>query len=72
MKGDFVLMDKVKGVNGIFPEEIRPIRNIIDSYSFEIEDTSTYSKYERGGYVIGANYPKNFKYTNLFAQFNYP
>ena len=51
-----MFIEEVKGLNGVSGEEIRPICKIKDDFSFEIEDTSMYSPYEEGGYVMGANY----------------
>lgn len=52
-------------MNEITPEEIRPIRRIIDDESFEIENTEVYSDYISGGFVYGINFPKNIKYSTF-------
>ena len=72
LKGDFVYIEDVKGMSGIYPEEIRPIIDAKDDYSFFIEDTSNYTKYEEGGKVFGANMVRNMKYTNLQTQLDFP
>lgn len=53
-------------------EEIRPIKRIVDEYSFEIESTELYSAYEKGGFLFGVNFPKNQKYTSFLEQLNNP
>lgn len=65
MKGDFIQIEDKIGMNEITPEEIRPIRRIIDDESFEIENTEVYSDYISGGFVYGINFPKNIKYSTF-------
>lgn len=52
-------------MNEISNEEIRPICWIKDEFSFEIENTEHYSKYEGNGFVFGVNFPKLKKYSNF-------
>lgn len=52
-------------MNGITPEEIRPILEVIDDYKIQIEDTSYYTSYESGGFATGANYVKVKEYTSF-------
>ena len=72
LKGDFIWIENLNGMGEITPDEIRPITGIIDNYQFTIENTTNYSKYIDGGFVSGANFPKNIKYSSLKNQFNSP
>lgn len=72
MRGDFVSIEDVKGMNGIFPDEIRPVVRVVDDYSFEIEDTTNYSPYVSGGVVKGTNYVRKINYKSIISQFEQP
>ncbi len=50
------MMENIEGMKQISGEEIRPIVQVIDQYSFLIEDTRKYEQYKSGGTVIGVNF----------------
>lgn len=69
--GDFVSIDDVEGmveVNGLEP---RPIK-VLDNYSFTIEDSSMFGKYEKGGHVSLEKVPFKKRYRDLRSNWANP
>lgn len=62
--GDFVSIHEVEGMLEVNGSEPRPIR-VIDDYTFSIENTSKYGKYDGGGYVAFEKVPFSKRFTSL-------
>lgn len=60
------------GMGQISSDEIRPIIEVIDNFSFLIEDTRKYEPYKNGGFVVGVNFSNEFKYKSFGKFFDFP
>ncbi len=64
--GDFIRIDSVEGmkeVNG----DARPVK-IIDDYTFSIENTIHYGKYQRGGIAQKVKMTERIPFTSIKSQ----
>ncbi|XP_008553042.1 ubiquitin-like modifier-activating enzyme 1 [Microplitis demolitor] len=82
--GDYVTFAEVQGmteINGCEPKKIK----VLGPYTFSIDDTSSFSEYERGGIVTQVKMPKTINFKPLkdalvqpefiitdFGKFDYP
>ncbi|XP_063383656.1 ubiquitin-like modifier-activating enzyme 1 [Cydia fagiglandana] len=69
--GDYVTFSEVQGMtelNGCEPRQIK----VLGPYTFNIGDTSGFSKYERGGIVTQVKMPKKLAFKSLKESFKNP
>lgn len=69
--GDFVTIREVEGMTEVNGNEARPIK-VLDSTSFSIENTSSYSSYLKGGLVIPEPVPMSLKFESFRENLNKP
>ncbi|XP_046406056.1 ubiquitin-like modifier-activating enzyme 1 [Ischnura elegans] len=69
--GDYVTFSEVQGMeelNGCEPKKIK----VLGPYTFSIGDTTSYSKYERGGIVSQVKMPKMLSFKEMKKSINTP
>lgn len=69
--GDFVTIKEVEGMTEVNGNEARPIK-VLDSTSFSIEATTSYSTYLKGGLVIPEPVPVSMKFESFRENLNKP
>jgi len=69
--GDFVTIREVEGMTEVNGNEARPIK-VLDSTSFSIENTSSYTSYLKGGLVIPEPVPMTLKFDSFRDNLNKP
>lgn len=69
--GDYVTISGVQGMSQVNGDDPRPIK-IIDPYSFTIESTLAYGKYQAGGTVCYEKVPINLKFSSYRENMSKP
>ena len=70
-KTDFVKIDDVEGMTEVNGNDVRPIQ-VLDKYSFSIEDTKEFSQYQWGGYAEKAKVPFYEDFMSLLESLDDP